>query len=58
LTSVLEILPTDDRQDRWARSRQAAFLRELAATHCVSRAARAAGMSRQLAYRLRARLKS
>jgi len=56
-TSLVEILPPDDRQDRWTPSRQAAFLRELAATHCVSSAARAVGMSRQSAYRLRARLK-
>lgn len=35
----------------------AAFLHELAATHCVRSAARAVGMSRQSAYRLRARLK-
>jgi hypothetical protein len=35
----------------------AQFLRELAASHCVSAAARSVGMSRQSAYRLRARLK-
>ena len=34
-----------------------AFLRALAATHSVSDAARAVGMSRQSAYRLRSRLK-
>ena len=45
------------RHDGWTRERQAAFLRELAATHCVSTAARAVGMSRQSAYALRARLK-
>lgn len=41
----------------WTRERQAEFLRQLAASHCVSRAARAVGMSRQSAYRLRNRLK-
>ncbi len=45
------------RHDGWTPQRQATFLRELAATHCVSKAARAAGMSRQSAYALRARLK-
>jgi molybdenum-dependent DNA-binding transcriptional regulator ModE len=57
-TSLVEILPIDDRQDRWTRSRQAVFLRELAATHCVSSAARELGMGPQSAYRLLARLKS
>ena len=33
------------------------FLRELAATHCVGSAAKAVGMSRQSAYKLRSRLK-
>tara|TARA_A100001391_G_scaffold139407_2_gene97652 strand:- start:952 stop:1491 length:540 start_codon:yes stop_codon:yes gene_type:complete len=45
------------RHDGWTRDRQAMFLRELAATHCVSAAAQAVGMSRQSAYALRARLK-
>lgn len=45
------------RHDGWTRPRQVTFLRELSATHCVTRAARAAGMSRQSAYALRARLK-
>ncbi len=45
------------RHDGWTPARQAAFLRELAASHCVSAAARAVGMSRQSAYALRARLK-
>ena len=35
----------------------ARFLRELAATHCVATAAKAVGMTRQSAYKLRARLK-
>ena len=46
----------DTRHDGWTARRQAQFLRELAATQSVTRAARAAGMSRQSAYKLRARL--
>ncbi len=46
-----------DRHDGWTPAKQAAFLRELAATHNVSAAAKAVGMSRQSAYRLRARLR-
>lgn len=45
------------RHDGWTPARQAAFLRALAATHSVAQAARAAGMSRQKVYALRARLK-
>lgn len=45
------------REPRWTPARQAEFLRELASTHNVALAARAVGMSRQSAYRLRARLK-
>ncbi|WP_417321071.1 hypothetical protein [Erythrobacter aureus] len=45
------------RHDGWTPAKQAAFLRELGATHNVSAAARAVGMSRQSAYRLRARLR-
>jgi hypothetical protein len=48
--------PQDERHDGWTPERQAVFLRELAATHCVSTAARAVGMSRQSAYKLRHRL--
>ena len=51
-----EALPPE-RHDGWTRARQAQFLRELAATHNVTRAAHAAGMTRQSAYKLRARLK-
>ena len=47
----------DPHPDRWNKPRMAAFLRELAACHSVSAAARSVGMSRQSAYRLRARLK-
>jgi len=43
--------------DKWCPARMADFLRALAATHCVKEAARSVGMSRQSAYRLRARLK-
>lgn len=50
--------PADSsRHDGWTKARQAAFLRELAATHNVAGAARAVGMSRQSAYKLRARLR-
>ena len=45
------------RHDGWTPQKQAAFLNELAATHCVSTAARAVRMSRVSAYQLRARLK-
>lgn len=41
----------------WTPERQAAFLRALSGTHSVTKAARAVGMSRQSAYKLRARLK-
>ena len=43
--------------DRWTKPKMAAFLRELSACHCISAAAKSVGMSRQSAYRLRARLK-
>ena len=45
------------RHDGWTRAKQAAFLRALAATHCVAEAARNVGMSRQSAYGLRSRLR-
>ena len=50
--------PADDivRHDGWTPARQAAFLRELSASHNVAAAARAVGMSRQSAYQLRARM--
>ncbi|MEQ1497275.1 MAG: hypothetical protein ABL914_01325 [Novosphingobium sp.] len=41
----------------WSRAKMARFLGELAATHSVSAAARVVGMSRQSAYRLKARLR-
>lgn len=48
---------TTTRHDGWTTSRQASFLRALASSHSVAEAARHAGMSRQSAYALRARLK-
>lgn len=44
------------RHDGWTPERQAGFLRALAETHSVSAAARMVGMTRQSAYKLRARL--
>jgi hypothetical protein len=49
--------PDPGRHDGWTPVRQAAFLRELAATHNVAAAARMVGMSRQSAYKLRTRLR-
>ncbi len=46
-----------DRHDGWTPEKQASFLRELAASHSVSAAARSVGLSRQSAYALRAKLK-
>lgn len=43
------------RKDGWTPERQVAFLTELAAARSITAAARAAGMSRESAYRLRAR---
>lgn len=45
------------RHDGWTPERQATFLTALASSHSVAQAARQAGMSRQSAYVLRARLK-
>ena len=45
------------RGDRWNKPKMAEFLRQLAATHSVTAAARAVGMSRKSAYKLRSRLK-
>lgn len=59
-TNIVEILPAEpppERHDGWTRDKQAAFLRALAATHNVSAAAREVGLTRQSAYKLRARLK-
>ncbi len=57
---VVEILPppfAPASHDGWSVERQTAFLRALATTHNVSAAARAVGLSRQSAYKLRARLR-
>jgi len=43
------------RRDGWTPARQLRFLDALARTRCVTRAAAAAGMSRESAYRLRKR---
>jgi hypothetical protein len=51
------LAPPEARHDGWTPARQAEFLRVLAATHCVSAAARRVGMGRQSAYKLRNRLK-
>ena len=45
------------REDRWNKPKLAEFLRALGATQCVKSAARAVGMSRQSAYKMRNRLK-
>ena len=45
------------RHDGWTPEKQAIYLEALATDHNVSRAAKAAGMSRAAAYKLRARLK-
>jgi hypothetical protein len=45
-----------DRHDRWNRRKMALFLEALTETGCVTTAAKSVGMSRQSAYRLRARL--
>ena len=44
------------RHDEWTRAKMVAFLRELAASQSVSQAARAVGMGRQSAYKLRMRM--
>lgn len=49
--------PDDPNGLHWTFAKMAAFLRMLSATHSVSEAARIVGMSRQSAYKLRARLK-
>ena len=47
--------PEGGRRDGWTPERQLRFLAALARTRSVTRAAAAAGMSRESAYRLRAR---
>lgn len=48
--------PKSSPEPRWTGARMGQFLDELAASQSVAAAARAVGMSRQSAYRLRARL--
>jgi hypothetical protein len=48
-------VPVRSRRDGWTPERQRAFIAALAASQCIHRAAAAAGMSRESAYRLRAR---
>ncbi len=55
-TALTTTAPTT-RHDGWTPQRKVTFLRALASSHSVKHAARAAGMSRQSAYALRARLK-
>ncbi len=57
MTEPTHILPalSEDRSARWTRSRMVQFLQELAETHSIASAARAVGVSRQAAYRLKAR---
>lgn len=52
-TAIPHVAP----EDRWTKPKMAAFLRALGACACVSSAAKAVGMSRQSAYKLRNRLK-
>lgn len=48
-------IATPPAEPRWTGERMAEFIAELAATQCVATAARRVGMSRQSAYKLRAR---
>lgn len=56
-STALAVAAHPGRHDGWTRERQSTFLRALAGTHSVAEAARIAGMSRQSAYALRARLR-
>jgi len=49
--------PDEPAARQWTPPKMAAFLRHLTATHSVAESARRVGMSRQSAYKLRARLK-
>jgi hypothetical protein len=49
--------PSQAHGPRWTPRKMTEFLRALAASHSVTEAAKAVGMSRQSAYRLRSRLK-
>jgi hypothetical protein len=48
-------VPVRARKDGWTPERQAAFIAALALTRCIRTAAARAGLSRESAYRLRAR---
>ena len=48
-----EPVPVRHRRDGWTPERQRTFIEALARDHCVDRAAAAAGMSRESAYKLR-----
>ena len=52
---AFESVPVRSRCDGWTAGRQRAFMAVLARSGCVRKAAAAAGMSRESAYRLRAR---
>ena len=54
-TKLRHACPEPIRRDGWTVARQARFLNALAATHSVTRAARAVRMSRESAHRLRKR---
>jgi hypothetical protein len=54
---IIQPAAPQPRHDGWTAEKQGRFLRALASSHCVASAARAAGMSRQSAYRLRNRLR-
>jgi hypothetical protein len=57
-TSLTPATPNSaQRHDGWTLTKQAAFLRQLSATHSVTEAAKSVSMSRQSAYRLRSKLK-
>jgi hypothetical protein len=56
--AIRRACPERCRRDGWNPERQLRFLDTLASTGSVTRAARAAGMSRESAYRLRARADS
>ncbi len=55
--AVPATVPDVEPADRWTKRKMAEFLRVLAAEQTVAAAARAVGMSRQSAYKLRNRLK-
>ena len=54
---LAERIAATPNEDRWTKPKMVEFLRMLGATQCVAAAARAVGMSRQSAYKLRNRLK-